>query len=57
MAAEALPTTNWVELINKTEFAKAVIDENSETFVIYISALDVTKLFIHPFQVVQIAVF
>ena len=33
---EALPTTKRVELINKNEFAKVVLDENSETFVVYI---------------------
>lgn len=29
-----------VELINKHKFAKATLDKNSETFVIYIVALD-----------------
>ena len=37
--AEALPTTKRVELINKKEFAKAALDENSETFVIHVASL------------------
>ncbi len=52
-AVEALPTTSWVELINKREFARAALDENSETFVIYVSALEATT--IHPSRVAQIA--
>ncbi len=45
-AAEALPTTSWVELINKRELARAALDKNSETFVVHVSALEVTT--IHP---------
>ncbi len=37
--AKALTTTSWVELINKREFAKAALDKNSETFVVYIAIL------------------
>ena len=37
---KALPTTKRVESINKKEFAKAVLDEESETFVIHIAALE-----------------
>ena len=40
-AAEALPTTKQVELINKYDFAKVVWDKNSETFVVYVAALRV----------------
>ena len=39
-AAKALPTLKRVELINKKEFAKAVLDEESETFVVYVAALE-----------------
>ena len=39
-AAEALPTTKRVELIDKKEFAKAALDEESETFVLHIAALE-----------------
>ncbi len=52
--AEVLPTTSWVELIDKREFAKATLDDNSETFVIHVSILEATT--IHLFQAAQIAV-
>ena len=39
-AAEALSTTKWVELIDKKEFAKATLDEESETFVVHIAILE-----------------
>ena len=45
--AEALPTTKRVELIDKKEFAKVALDENSETFVIYVASLDLAPE-IHP---------
>lgn len=38
---EALPTTSQVELLQKQEFAKGVLDENSEMFIVYIAALEV----------------
>ncbi len=50
--AEVLPTTNWVKLIDKKEFARAALDENSETFVVHVSALEVTT--IHHFWAAQI---
>lgn len=34
--AKALSTINWVKLTNEREFAKIAIDENSETFIVYI---------------------
>ncbi len=52
IAAEALPTTSRVELIDKREFAKVALDENLETFVVQVSALDVAELSIHPSQAV-----
>ncbi len=39
-AAEALSTTSRVELIDKTEFAKVALDENSETFLVHVTALE-----------------
>ncbi len=51
---ESLPTTSWVEFIDKREFAKVMLDENSETFVVHVSALDVAESSIHPFQAAQI---
>ena len=38
--AEALLTTKRVELIDKKEFAKAVLDENSKTFVMHVASLN-----------------
>lgn len=40
---EALSITSQVELINKKKIAKAAIDKNPKTFVIYILAIDITK--------------
>ena len=37
---EALPTIKRVELINKKEFAKAMLNENFETFVIHVASLN-----------------
>ncbi len=54
-AVEALPITSRVGLINKKEFAKVVMDENLKTFVVYMSALDITESSIHPSQVALIA--
>ena len=39
-ATEALPITKQVELINKKEFAKALLGEESKTFVLHVAALD-----------------
>lgn len=50
ITAEALPTTSQVPLIDKHKFAKAVLDENSETFVVYIAELEVTGMTIHLFK-------
>ena len=49
-AAEALPTTKRAELIDKKEFAKAVLDEKSETFVVHVAALEASLagMAIHP---------
>lgn len=54
-AAEALPTTNWVELINKKEFAKITLNKNSETFVIHVTALKIPiVMLIHFFMALQV---
>ena len=51
-AAEVLATTKRVELIDKKEFAKAALDEESKTFVVHVSALEASlgsaKMTIHP---------
>ncbi len=54
-AAEALPTTSRVELINKRGFAKAALDGNSETLVVHVAALELsTAMPIHPSRVPQV---
>lgn len=47
-AIKALPTTSWVELIHKREFAKAATNENLKTFVVYVVVLQ-AKALIHSF--------
>lgn len=32
--------TCWVQFINKKEFAKALINENFKTFIVYVEALE-----------------
>ena len=44
---EDLPTTRQVELINKHEFARATLDENSEAFIIHVADLEALDLAIH----------
>ena len=48
--AKDLPTTRRVELIDKHKFAKAALDENSETFVVHVAALEALEPAVHPFQ-------
>lgn len=36
--AKALPTISRIHFINKNEFAKTALDENSEIFVVYVVA-------------------
>ncbi len=49
---KALPITSQIELINKKEFAKVALDKNLETFIVHVSALEVTT--IHLSQANQI---
>ena len=55
-AAEALPNTKRVKLINKNEFAKAVLDKESETFVVHVAALEalLARMAIHFSQKARI---
>ncbi len=53
--AEALKTISQVELIDKKEFAKVAMDENSETFGVHMSALDVAESSIYLSRAAQIA--
>ena len=47
---EALSTTREFYLINKHEFARPVLDKNSETFVVNVATLEALKLAIHLSQ-------
>ena len=56
-AAEALPMTKRVEMINKREFAAAALNADNEIFVVYIAALaEPTTMPIHPSRQAQVAV-
>ncbi len=44
-----------MELIDKHEFAKAALDENSEMFVVYVAALEASELAVHFSQAHQLA--
>ena len=52
--AKVLPTTKRIEFINKKEFAKAALDEKSETFVVHITSLNLIPG-IHLDKATQIA--
>ena len=52
--AQALTITKQVELINKKEFAKVVLNEKSKTFVIYVTSFNLTQGS-HPDRAAQIA--
>lgn len=49
MAAKALLLTNRVKLIDKTEFAKVVLDKDFTSFLIQIAILEAKKS-IHPLR-------
>ena len=51
-AVEALTTTKRIEFIDKREFANAVLDEESETFVVHVAALkaSLAGMAIYPSQ-------
>ena len=53
--AKALPTTRRKELMDKHDFAKAVLDENSETFVVHVADLEALEPAVHPSQVTLLA--
>lgn len=43
LVVKVLPTINQVELMNKKEFVKTVLDKNAKTFIMYFTALKTTK--------------
>ena len=53
-AAEAMPITKRVEIINKKKFARAALDENVEAFVVYMTSLGLNSMSIHPAREAQI---
>ena len=55
-AVEALPITKQVELIDKKEFAKTALDEESKIFVVHVAALEapVAGMTIYSLQKAQI---
>ena len=40
---KVLPIIKQVEIINKKEFAKVVLDKNSENFIIHVASLNLTS--------------
>ena len=54
-AAEALPIARGVELIDKHKFAKAALNENSETFVVHVAALEALEPAVHLFRAPRLA--
>ena len=55
-AAETLPITRRVEIIDKREFMTAVLNADDKTFVIYVAALaELTTMPIHPSYQAQVA--
>ena len=49
-AAETLPTFKVLEFIDKHEFVKAALDQNSETFVVHIAVLEALESDVQPCQ-------
>lgn len=47
LVAEALPITYLVELIDKREFARVILNENLEIFVMHVAELEATKMRIY----------
>ena len=45
-AAKALPITKQVKIIDRNEFAKAVLDKHVEAFVVHVTSLSIMA--IHP---------
>lgn len=44
---KTLPTTKQLEIIDKKEFAKAIIEQNIEIFVVYVTSLYLGQITIH----------
>lgn len=48
-AIEILPIIRRVELIDKEKFVQVVLDEYSETFVVYVATLETIELIMYLF--------
>ena len=55
ITTRTLPTARQVELIIKHEFAKTILDESYETFVVHVAALNILKLAIYLSQALLLA--
>ena len=44
---KALPTTEWVQIINKKDFVIAALDANSETFVVHVAIWKQKRMPVH----------
>lgn len=55
ITAEALFITKGVKLIDKKAFVIIALDNNFETFVIYVAIMKASKMTIHLFQIAQVA--
>lgn len=53
MAIKTLVTTRQIELINKREFTNIALDENSETFVVYITTINTILIYLSQIFLVQ----
>ena len=53
---KVLSIVGWVELINKYKFVQTTLNKNSETFVMYVSALKALGLPIYPPHAPMLAV-
>lgn len=51
----ALPTTIYVELIDKYKFARVALSKNSETFVVHVVVLETLEPTIYPSQAYLLA--
>lgn len=47
IASEVVPTIRRMELINKKDFAKAILNGDVETYVVYVSFLCLSSIIIH----------
>ena len=49
-----MPITQKIKLIDKKNIAKIRLNENLKTFVVYVAALKVSRIIMHPSKVAPI---